>query len=187
MMRLAVFASGRGSNFENIITCRLPGVEIVLLVTDTVCNALEIARTHNIPTKTYLRQEYPSKEAMEQAIVDTLEDFHVDFIVLAGYMRLLSSAFVSRYPRCIINIHPSLLPLYKGKDAIGQAFEDGKKMYGVSVHYVNEGMDEGEVIAQVKVSYDGKDIVELEQLIHQAEYALYPKVIAQLCSKGEES
>lgn len=184
MIRLAVFASGRGTNFENILESRLPGIEIVLLVTDSICNALEIAKTHDVPSKTFLRKNYASKEEMEQDMVTEIEKFHIDFIVLAGYMRLLSPPFVNRYPKRIINIHPSLLPLYKGKEAIRQAFEAGKKLYGVSVHYVNEGMDEGEVIAQVKISYDGEDLQELEQLVHQAEYALYPKVIAQVCNRG---
>lgn len=183
-MRLAVFASGRGSNFERIIEHRFCGSEVVLLVTDTICNALEIAKKHDIASRTFLRSSYPSKLAMEQAMISTLDEFQVDFIVLAGYMRLLSPSFVHRYPRNIINIHPSLLPLYKGKDAIKQAFEDGKGIYGVSVHYVDEGMDDGELIAQVKIDYDGSDIVELEHLIHQAEYGLYPNVIERLCTKG---
>ena len=184
-MRIAVFASGRGTNFENIITSAISGVEIVLLVTDKVCNALEIAKAHSIESRTFSLKAYRSKQEMEMAIESLLVEKEIDLIVLAGYMRLFSPYFVHRFPHRIINIHPSLLPLYKGKHAIEQAFNDGKKLYGVSVHYVNEGMDEGELIAQTKIEYDGDSIEKLEQLIHAAEYQLYPQVIEQICKQKE--
>ncbi|MBN2859769.1 MAG: phosphoribosylglycinamide formyltransferase, partial [Sphaerochaetaceae bacterium] len=112
------------------------------------------------------------------------EEEKIDLIVLAGYMRLLSPAFVNRYRNRIINIHPSLLPLYKGKDAIRQAFEDGRDIYGVTVHYVDEGMDDGQIIEQVRVPYEGTDIRELEAMVHAAEYELYPRVIQDLVDQG---
>ena len=95
-------------------------------------------------------------------------------------MRLLSPPFAHRYENRIINIHPSLLPLYKGKHAIQQALEDGRKLYGVTVHYVNEGMDDGQIIEQVRVVYDGLDIEQLEGRVHEAEYELYTRVIQKL-------
>lgn len=185
MTRIAVFASGRGTNFENLIKSDLPCMEITLLVTDTFCNALEIAKEHGVEARTFLRKEYRTKEAMEQEIASLLVEKQIDLIVLAGYMRLFSPWFVKAFPKQIINIHPSLLPLYKGMHAIEQAITDGRKLYGVSVHYVNEGMDEGEVIAQAKIDYDGEILEELEQLVHQAEYELYPRVIRELYGKKE--
>jgi phosphoribosylglycinamide formyltransferase-1 len=184
MKKVAIFASGRGSNFENIVESKIEGITISLLVTDKLCNALSIAQRYNIEARTFLRKDYETKQAMEEAIATLLINHKIDLIILAGYMRLFSPWFVHQFPKRIINIHPSLLPHYKGKGAIEQAINDHKKIYGVSVHYVNEGMDEGELIAQVKVPYDGFDLHELEKRVHECEYELYPKVIAQLCKEG---
>lgn len=182
MVRTAVFASGRGSNFENLITSKIPSMEILLLVTDQACQALEIAGRYHIESRTFLRSDYSSRRAMEEEMTLLLDERHIELIVLAGYMRLLSPWFVQHYPRRIINIHPSLLPYYKGKHAIEQALSDGKGIYGVSVHYVNEGMDEGEIIAQTRIRYDGTSLEELERLVHETEYRLYPQVIRRLCN-----
>jgi len=185
MKRVAVFASGNGTNFEHIINSNIPSISIELLVTDKKCNALAIADHYDIEAKTFLRKRYESTLEMEEAIASLLCKKHIDLIVLAGYMRLFSPWFVNQFPQRMINIHPSLLPLYKGKHAIEQAIEDNRRIYGVTVHYVNEGMDEGEIIAQVKVPYDGTDVNELERKVHECEYELYPKVIAHLCEEGE--
>jgi phosphoribosylglycinamide formyltransferase-1 len=186
MKRVAIFASGKGTNFANIIKSQIPSISIDLLVTDTTCDALKVAQHYAIETRTFFKKNYPSKQAMEEDIATLLINKEIDLIILAGYMRLFSAYFVNQFPKKIINIHPSLLPHYKGKGAIQQAIEDGKKLYGVSVHYVNEGMDEGEIIAQVTVPYEGLNVDELEQKVHECEYELYPKVIAQLCNEGEE-
>ncbi len=183
MMRVAIFASGRGTNFENIVDRKIGGCEIVLLITDKNCPALKIAEDHGIEARTFLRKTFESKTQMEQAIITSLEEKDIDLIVLAGYMRLLSSEFVARYEKRIINIHPSFLPHYKGTHAIEQAFEDGRGIYGVTVHYVNEGMDEGEIIEQVSLTYDGNDLDELESMVHAAEYELYPRVIQKLITQ----
>lgn len=180
MKNIAVFASGTGSNFEQIVTRGISGARISLLVTDKICNALTIAHRHAIPAVTFERKDFETKTAMEEAIIRVLEERRIDLIVLAGYMRLLSPPFVHRYENRIINIHPSLLPLYKGKHAIQQALEDGRKLYGVTVHYVNEGMDDGQIIEQVRVVYDGLDIEQLESRVHEAEYELYTRVIQHL-------
>ena len=172
MTKIAVFASGRGTNFGNIAERKIEKGEISLLITDKICPALDIAQKYSIESATFLRKSFSSKQEMEEAIVSRLEKSQIDLIVLAGYMRLLSPWFVQRYPRRIINIHPSLLPHYKGTHAIEQAFEDGKGLYGVSVHYVNEGMDEGELIDQVRISYNGDDLEELETMVHEAEYEI---------------
>lgn len=185
MIRIAIFASGRGSNAKNLITSEIPGASIVLLITDRLCNALSIGSEHAIETKTFIPKSYRSREEMEKDMAKTLEAHNIHLIVLAGYMRLFSPWFIHRFRGRIINIHPSLLPLYKGKHAMEQALLDGKKLYGVTVHHVNEGMDEGEVIAQRRVYYDGEVLEELEQLIHETEYELYPQVIRTICKEGK--
>jgi len=185
MKKVAIFASGRGSNFEHIIKSQIPHMSIEILVTDKICNALSIANHYHIESRTFLRKNYATKQAMEEDIASLLIEKEIDLIILAGYMRLFSPWFVNTFPNRIINIHPSLLPYYKGKHAIEQAIQDGKKIYGVSVHYVNEGMDEGVIIEQVRVLYDGFIQSELELKIHECEYKLYPKVIAQLCKEGD--
>jgi len=185
MKNIAVFASGKGSNFEQIATRGIRGARISLLVTDKICNALTIAHRYEIEAKTFERRDFETKNAMEEAIIKVLEEEKIDLIVLAGYMRLLSPAFVNRYRNRILNIHPSLLPHYKGKHAIQQAVEDGRKLYGVTVHYVNEGMDEGQIIEQVRVPYEGFDIEELEKMVHETEYELYTRVIQHLIDQEE--
>jgi phosphoribosylglycinamide formyltransferase-1 len=186
MTRIAVFASGRGTNFENLITSYIPNSSFILLITDTICEALAIAKRYHIESRTFQRDSFTSRKEMEMAITTLLEARNIDLIVLAGYMRLLSPWFVRRFDHRIVNIHPSLLPHYKGINAIAQAFEDGKQLYGVSVHYVNEGMDEGGLIAQRRLYYKGKHFEELEKLVHQTEYELYPQVIRTLCKKEKQ-
>lgn len=185
MIKVAIFASGKGTNLENIINRDIPSIKASLVVTDKLCGALEIARTYGIEARTFFRNNYPTKKAMEEDIASLLIEREIDLIVLAGYMRLFSPWFVHTYYQKIINIHPSYLPYYKGKGAIEQAIKDGKKLYGVTVHYVDEGMDEGEILAQQRVFYDGLNKEELEMMVHQCEYELYPKVIAQIARKGE--
>ena len=115
--------------------------------------------------------------------VQYVEQSGVELICLAGYMRLLSEAFVNRYPERIINIHPSLLPAFKGAHAIEQAFEYGVKIYGVTIHYVDATMDGGKIISQQAVPYEGQDIAELEAMLHALEHELYINTINKLIAE----
>lgn len=185
--RLAVFASGRGSNFEAIVSACESGriaAQVVLLVCDhPSAEVVARAKAHHIDCFAFSPKDYASKADYEQAISLLLEQSGVELICLAGYMRLLSETFVNRYPGRIINIHPSLLPAFKGAHAIEQAFEYGVKIYGVTIHYVDATMDGGKIISQQAVPYEGQDIAELEAMLHALEHELYINTINKLIAE----
>ena len=188
-MKIAVFASGTGSNFsailESIYSKKINNVEVVLLVSDRPeALAVQKARDERIPVFTFLAKDYPNKQAYEVEILDELIQRKVDFIVLAGYMRLLGNVLLQAYDRKIINVHPSLLPAFTGKDAIGQALDYGVKVTGVTVHYVDEGMDTGPIIAQQAVTIDSDETKEtLIIKIQEQEHRLLPDVIQRLANR----
>lgn len=182
--RIAVFASGQGSNFQALLeesrAGKLGPVEIVLLVCDKPqALVVERARKAGVDSLLFNPKDYARREDYESEIAAELERRQVDLVVLAGYMRLLTSVLVDRYQGRMINIHPSLLPAFAGKDAIGQAWEYGVKVTGVTVHLVDGGMDTGAVIAQEAVPVLPEDTIQsLEEKIHQAEKRLYPQVVS---------
>ncbi|GIP50249.1 MULTISPECIES: phosphoribosylglycinamide formyltransferase [Paenibacillus] len=181
--RIAVFASGQGSNFQNLLDASRTGdldAEIVLLVCDKP-QAFVVERARRAGVECYLfnPKSYARREDYEAKIAAEMEKRGVDLVVLAGYMRLLTSVLVEPYAGRMINIHPSLLPAFPGKDAIGQAWEYGVKVTGVTVHLVDGGMDTGAVIAQTAVDITPDDTLDsLEAKIHDAEQRLYPQVVS---------
>ncbi len=188
-MKIAVFASGTGSNFaavlESIQSKKITNVEVVLLVSDRPeALAVQKAKDELIPVHTFRAKDYPNKQAYEEEIVEKLRQRYVDLIVLAGYMRLLGPVLLQAYDRKIINVHPSLLPAFAGKDAIGQALDYGVKVTGVTVHYVDEGMDTGPIIAQRVVTVDSDETKDsLVKKIQGQEHQLLPDVIQMLANK----
>jgi phosphoribosylglycinamide formyltransferase 1 len=185
MKKIAVFASGSGSNFQAIIDVVASGeldADIRLLVCDKpLAYAVQRADATRIPSFTFSPKEFPHKEAYEKEILVQLKMSGVEFIVLAGYMRLIGPTLLREYKGRIVNIHPSLLPSFPGKDAIGQAIEANAKWSGVTVHYVDEGMDTGPIIAQERVRLDEKETREtLQQKIQAIEHKLYPSVLQML-------
>lgn len=180
--RIAVFASGSGSNFQAIVDAVYEGkldVSIELLVCDRPnAKVIERAKQAGIEQFVFRPKEYASREAYEQEIVEQLIARDIDLIVLAGYMRLVSRVLLEPFDGRMINIHPSLLPSFPGLDGIGDAYDYGVKVTGVTVHYVDSGMDTGPIIAQREVVIHEDDTREmLEARIHQAEHELYPQVI----------
>ncbi|WP_019243708.1 MULTISPECIES: phosphoribosylglycinamide formyltransferase [Bacillus] len=187
MKKIAVFASGSGSNFQCINDYISQGqldAEIKLLVCDRPgAFAIERAEKAGIPTFVFSAKDYESKEAFESEIVKQLQERDVEFIVLAGYMRLIGDTLLTSYSNRIVNIHPSLLPAFPGKDAIGQAFKAGVKITGVTIHYVDEGMDTGPIIDQKAVEVIAGDTREsLQQRIQETEHWLYPTVLQRIFS-----
>lgn len=191
MNRLAVFASGTGSNYEAIMKAIQQGslkAQVSLLICDQP-NAAVIQKAKNYGTEVVVfdRKNYATKQTFEAAIVKTLQSNQIDWVILAGYMRLIGETILQPYQGRIINIHPSLLPSFPGLDAIGQALEAGVKITGVTIHYVDEGMDTGEIIAQEAVKLEeNMTKEELQQAIQRTEHELYPRTIQQLIKKGEE-
>lgn len=188
MNKLAVFASGNGSNFEAIVEARNRGelnAEVALCVCDRPgAYVVERARRCEVPVIVASPKDFKSKEEYEFFLVEKLRELDIDLICLAGYMRIVGPVLLSAFERRIINIHPSLLPSFKGAHAIRDAFDYGVKVFGVTIHYVDETLDGGPIISQAAFPFDGDDFDRLEAEIHAVEHNLYPltinKVVSQL-------
>jgi phosphoribosylglycinamide formyltransferase 1 len=185
--RLVVLASGTGTNLQAIIDQLhgTGGIEVVGVASDKLeAMALQRSRRAAIETAVFSRNDHPSREARDAAMADWIEQRGADLIALAGYMQLLSSGFIARFRNRIVNVHPALLPSFPGLDAIGQALEHGVKVTGVTVHFVDEGVDSGPIILQrpLPVPLD-RDPEALEEAIHATEHALYPEAI-RLIAEG---
>lgn len=185
--KIAIFASGYGSNFEAIANAALAGelpTEVVLLVCDKPqARVVEVAQEKGIPSFVFTAKDYASKQEYELQIVERCREAGVELICLAGYMRIVGETLLSAYEGSIINLHPSLLPSFKGARAIEQAMEYGVKVFGATIHYVDSSLDGGKIIAQRAVEYDGDSLEELTAKIHAIEHELYIQTIKQLLNK----
>lgn len=180
--KAAVFASGNGSNFQAMMETEDVTDKIVLLVCDQPGAAvIQKAKKFNIPVLELDMKQFPTKKAYEKRIIKALHSHEVTWIFLAGYMRIIGSELLAAFPKKIVNIHPSLLPAFPGKDAIRDAYWSGATETGVTVHYVDEGIDTGPIIEQVMVRISAEDTLEaLAARIHGAEHQLYPNVMKRL-------
>ncbi|MFA6217915.1 MAG: phosphoribosylglycinamide formyltransferase [Candidatus Omnitrophota bacterium] len=186
---IAIFASGKGTNFSAIVAAvsrKLLQARIALLVCDNPqAPVIKKANRAGVRIIRAVRKDFATKKDFEAEIIRGLKEEDVDLIVLAGFMRILSPDFVRRYKNRIINIHPSLLPAFKGAHAIKEAFHYGVKLTGVTIHFVDEKIDHGPIILQTPVAISSKDTLEsLEDKIHTLEHSLYPHAI-QLLLKGK--
>ena len=182
-MKFAVFASGNGSNLQAIIDAVKAGeikAELALLFSDNrKALALKRAKEAGIPTLVLVRKDYATPQSYERDITIQLKGMGIDFIVLAGYMRILTPFFIKQYPSQIMNVHPSLLPSFKGAHGIKDAFTYGVKVTGVTIHLVDEKMDHGPIILQDSFRVAENETLEsLEERIHQLEHRLYPRAVA---------
>ena len=184
MRRLAVFASGSGTNFEAIATACERGeipARVVLMVCDKPgAGVVQRAAGHGVEAFVFAPKEYASKADYEREIVARLDAAGVDLVCLAGYMRILSEVLLGAYGGQIVNIHPSLLPAFKGAHAIEEAVAYGVKVYGVTIHWVDATLDGGRIIAQRAFAYDGDDVHEVERRVHEVEHELYVETIDKL-------
>ncbi len=184
-MKIAVFASGRGSNLQALIDASASGfipAEIKLVISDNknavALKRAEAARIENIfidPDKFNTKREY------EKKLIELLKEYKIDLIVLAGFMRILTPTLINQYKNKIINIHPSLLPAFKGLNAQKQAIDYGVKYSGCTVHFVDAGVDTGPIIEQAVVKVDDSDSAEdLSKKILKEEHRIYPEVIRDI-------
>ena len=141
---------------------------------------IERAAKYGVETLVFNPKAFGSKAEFERMIADKMDSLGIDLVCLAGYMRIIGEEMLSRYGGRIINIHPSLLPAFVGAHAIQDAFEYGVKVFGVTIHYVDQTLDGGKIVAQVAVPYEGSDIDELEAMIHKAEHRLYVDTVNKL-------
>lgn len=186
--KFAVFASGNGTNLQAIIEAVKSGeinADLALVFSNRrKAGALERAERAGVDNLCLVSKDYATPQSYERDIVMQLKDRDIDFIVLAGYMKVFTAYFVKEYPNLIMNIHPSLLPAFKGKQGIKDTFTYGTKLAGVTVHFVNDKMDAGPIIMQEVIKVKDEDTLEsLEERIHKLEHKMYPQAI-QLFLEG---
>jgi len=184
--RIVVLISGSGTNLQAIIDAsknsNYPG-EVVAVVSNKI-DAYGLTRAENADIKTVAlsHKDFENRESYDQSLISEIDQFTPDVIVLAGFMRILTPAFVQHYQGKLLNIHPSLLPKYQGLNTHQRAIDAGDKEHGVSVHFVTEELDGGPVILQAKVPvFDGDTSDDLAARVHEQEHRIYPLVVKWLC------
>ena len=187
-MRVGVLASGAGTNLQALID-RVHGrgiVELVAVASDrSDAQALDRGRAAALPVRTFGQAQYGDRTARDMAMRAWLEDAGVELVVLAGYMRILSPDFLAGFPRGVINVHPSLLPAFPGVRAIEQAVDYGVKVFGVTVHFVDEGIDTGAIIAQRALELPGPlDATAVHEALRPLEHDLLSAVVLA-CARGD--
>ncbi len=187
--RVAIFASGTGTNFDAIMTNQDRSFDVVMVVCDRPkADVIGKAASYGVETLVCNPSDFSSKALYEAEIVKKLSKEKVEFIVLAGYMRVVGQTLLKEFENKIVNIHPSLLPSFRGKDAVGQALDAGVKVSGVTIHYVDEGIDTGPIIAQEPVTvfpFDTRDT--LQARIQQVEHVLYTKIIDEILNESNNN
>ncbi|WP_040468442.1 phosphoribosylglycinamide formyltransferase [Limosilactobacillus gastricus] len=181
-MRVAIFASGNGTNFEVLAKQfqdqTIPGDLVLMFCDHPDAKVVERAHRFKIPVETFTVKECGGKQAYEERILKVLQDYQIDFIALAGYMRVVGPTILDRYDHRIVNLHPAWLPEYPGLHSIERAFADHRDQTGVTVHYIDAGLDSGPIIAQRHVPILADDTLDsLESRVHEVEHQLYPQVL----------
>jgi phosphoribosylglycinamide formyltransferase 1 len=175
---IGVLVSGNGTNLQALVDAGLPVVAVASSRKDAY--ALQRARDAGLPTATFSLDCHVSREERDLVMATWLEEQGVELVVLAGYMHLLTPTFLDRFPERVVNVHPSLLPAFPGTRAIEEALAAGVETTGVTVHYVDEGVDTGPVIRQEPVPVEPRE--SLEERIHAVEHRLLPAVVKELCA-----
>ena len=181
MLSFAVFISGNGSNLQAIIDATsnglIDGQICCVLSNKKEAYGLARAKKANIPTVVIEHLNYENREEFDNALLQSLQKYNPDLIVLAGFMRILTPVFIKPYLGKLINIHPSLLPKYPGLNTHQKVIANKDTEHGVTVHFVDENLDGGPICAQSTMKVESNDIKTLEKRIHELEHELYPKVI----------
>lgn len=186
-LKIGVLISGSGSNLQAIIDRIAEGslnAEIVLVISSRPdAYGLERAAKAGIPSIALNREVYKDAQAANKQIADALKEAGAEYVIMAGYMRKVTNEVLDAFPDRVVNLHPALLPSFKGAHAIEDAFNFGVKVTGITVHFANEDYDKGPIIAQRAVEVRESDTLDsLEERIHEAEHALYPEVVSWLAA-----
>jgi phosphoribosylglycinamide formyltransferase 1 len=184
-VKVGVLASGEGTNLQALLdTVHGHEVDVVAVASDQPsAPALQRAAAAGVPGRVFLRSEYGTRAARDAAIADWLVAEGVELVVLAGYMAILDASFVARFPDRILNVHPSLLPAFPGVQAIEQALEHGVKVFGVTVHLVDEGVDTGPIVLQRAVELSGAaDPATIHARLRPIEHELLPRAVALIAA-----
>lgn len=183
-LKIAVLVSGNGSNLQALIDFGLSGQIVGVISNKAEAYALERARLAGIATRVIQHQDYPNREQFDAEMQAQLLKWQVDVVVLAGFMRILSAGFVNAWQGKMLNIHPSLLPAYKGVNTHQRVLNSGDVWHGCSVHFVTAELDAGPCVAQgvLQVKH-GEDASQLATRVHQLEHQIYPQVLEWLCTE----
>tara|TARA_Y100001958_G_scaffold120592_1_gene87707 strand:+ start:50 stop:700 length:651 start_codon:yes stop_codon:yes gene_type:complete len=189
MKKIAVMISGSGSNLEAIVkACHEKNIygEIVYVISNNPdAYGIERAKKYNIPVKIIDHKSYTDRDDFDDALKEFLDNLEIDLIILAGFMRILGKNITEKFYGKMINLHPSLLPLYPGLNTHTQALNNKDEYHGISIHFVSAELDAGPLIAQGKVSVKADDDLEkLVSKIHKVEHDLLPKIINELCTNN---
>ena len=176
---IGVLVSGEGSNLQALIDAGLPIAAVASNRREA--NALARAERAGLPARVFELEQYADRAARDREVADWLQLRGVDLVVLAGYMHLLTPAFLERFPERVVNAHPSLLPEFPGAHAIDDALAAGVETTGVTVHYVDDGLDTGHVIRQETVAVEPRE--SLVERMHAVEHRILPQVVAELCAR----
>ncbi|WP_445660322.1 phosphoribosylglycinamide formyltransferase [Acinetobacter sp. F16] len=184
MIKIAVLVSGSGSNLQALIDANLSGQIVGVISNKPEAYALERANKAGIQTAVIEHKQYPNREAFDDVMHQQLLDWNVDLVVLAGFMRILSAKFVKAWEGKMLNIHPSLLPNYKGMHTHQRVLNTGDVLHGCTVHYVTAELDAGQALAQgvLKVNMHD-DVNTLANRVHVLEHVIYPQVVEWICSE----
>lgn len=182
-MRIAVLVSGNGSNLQALIDANLSGQIIGVVSNKADAYALQRAKDANIATAVISHKDFPTRESFDDAMHQQLIAWQIDLVILAGFMRILTPNFVSKWQGKMLNIHPSLLPFYKGVNTHQRVLNTGDRLHGCTVHFVTAELDAGQSIAQSAIQVSLNDTVEsLAQRVHQLEHFIYPQVVQWFCT-----
>jgi len=180
---IVILISGRGSNMQALLEAGLPCRIAAVISNRTDAGGLKMAQAHGIPTAVIEHRDYADRDSFDAALAALIDTFHPDFVVLAGFMRILTAGFVARYQGRLVNIHPSLLPAYGGLHTHMRALQDGVKIHGCTVHFVTADLDHGPIIIQaaVPVLCDDTEQTLAARVLHE-EHHIYPQAIRWLCT-----
>lgn len=183
MKKIVILISGRGSNLQALLSASLPCQIAAVISNRGDAQGLEAARQHGIATRVLAHQNFADRASFDAALQELIDSYQPDFIVLAGFMRILTDKFVEHYQGRLINIHPSLLPAYTGMNTHERALQDGVKIHGCTVHYVTPDLDHGPIIIQAAVPVLSSDTAQiLAERVLQQEHLVYPQAIRWLCA-----
>jgi phosphoribosylglycinamide formyltransferase 1 len=181
--KIVILISGRGSNLQALLSAQLPCSIAAVISNRADAEGLAIARQYGISTRVIPHRDYPDRATFDAALAQTIDEYQPDLLVLAGFMRILTAAFVNHYTGKLINIHPSLLPAYTGMNTHERALQDGVKIHGCTVHFVTPDLDHGPIIIQAAVPVLDSDTVQtLAGRVLKEEHFIYAQAISWLCT-----
>ena len=183
MKNIVILISGRGSNMQALLEANLPCRVAAVICNRADAGGLKIAQAHGIPTSVINHRDYKDRDGFDTALAKTIDAYQPDFVVLAGFMRILGADFVAHYHGKLLNIHPSLLPAYGGLNTHARALHDGVKIHGCTVHFVTPDLDHGPIIIQAAVPVLCSDTEQslAARVLHE-EHRIYPQAVRWLCT-----